>query len=120
VLPVAIAFVHPVKVESCDFVAVVIVGGAEAVIESASVGGAFAYVSFQISTTIEPDWSANIVTRLIVHTKGISRSPFMPVVIADPPPSMMNVIDTSSSCMKPRVFHPAILLFYNKIKKIAQ
>ena len=39
VLPAVTEVVHPVRVVSCDFVAVEIVGFAEAVIVSATVGG---------------------------------------------------------------------------------
>ncbi|GAI54330.1 unnamed protein product, partial [marine sediment metagenome] len=42
ILPAAIAVVQPNKVESWDFCAPDIVGGAAAVIESASVGGKLA------------------------------------------------------------------------------
>ena len=46
-----------------------------------------------MSTSIEPDWSASIVTLCIVASNGISKSPFIPVVIAAPPPSMTKVIE---------------------------
>jgi len=42
ILLAAIVVVHPVSVESCDFNAVVIVGGADAVMLSPSVGGKLA------------------------------------------------------------------------------
>jgi hypothetical protein len=53
--PAVIVVVHPVKVISTDLVAESgIVGSAEAQIESATVGGKLAYVSFQISKTVDP------------------------------------------------------------------
>jgi hypothetical protein len=54
ILPAVIDVVHPVRVESVDLEAAVIVGLAEAQILSATVGGKLAYVSFQISITTEP------------------------------------------------------------------
>src|SRR5512147_2903908 len=41
-----------------------------------------------MSTTIDPLWSASIVTAVIVQANVQQRSPLTPVVIADPPPSI--------------------------------
>jgi hypothetical protein len=43
-----------------------------------------------MSMTIEPDWSARRVAAVIEPVNGTSMSPFTPVVIAEPPPSMTN------------------------------
>lgn len=64
------------------------VGFSVPVIVSATVGGKLAYVSFQKSITIEPDWSATRVQLLMVAANGNSKSPFKPVVIVEPPPSI--------------------------------
>ena len=79
--------VQPVRVESSYLIAELSVGFAEAQIESPTVGGKFAYVSFQMSHTAEPDTSASNVTLVIVLVLGARTYVIMPGVMTAPLPA---------------------------------
>jgi hypothetical protein len=83
-LPATICFVHPVRVVSAEYVAVLIVIGADAVIESAFVGGLFAAVSTQISTTQLPDAFPKAYAPTMSQENGMYNDPFAPASIAAP------------------------------------
>jgi len=88
---ISFAFIEVVQVDkvlSWFFCADDNVGFSEPAIESATDGGKVAYVSLQTSITIEPTWSPKISHPVIVPPKGITAYPLIPVVIAEPPPSI--------------------------------
>lgn len=86
--PALIAVVQPVNVEDVAFTALDNAGFADAVIESAFVGGKLAYESFQTSSVMDPDLSARIVHSVMVAANGTWYQAFAPVVMTEPPPSI--------------------------------
>ena len=60
-------------------------------------------MSFQTSITIEPVWSATKVQLFIVAANGNSKSPFIPVVIVEPNPSIIALSDPIATAEVPDV-----------------
>lgn len=65
------------------------VGFSDPAIVSVTVGGKLDNVSFQTSITIDPAWSAVKYQESIEQENGIVISPFTPVEITEPPPSIV-------------------------------
>ena len=92
VVSAVICVVHPSSVSSSANSSDDSVGAPDVAptIVSSSVGGKLDPLSAQISITISPLWSAIMVHLVSMQSNGIRRSPFIPVSMTFPPPSITN------------------------------